>query len=368
MLRSLVLAALIVIGPAAARLHAVERTEGPLTCPMGRQYWLGFPHGYDPDKTYWLVAVAHGAGGTGDSMKSWQMAGPRTDYIVVSPSYPKSEAEGYFQGLGGNADAQLIGLFKALHAKYKLHDQVFLYGFSAGSQFSHRFTMVHPELVVGCSAHSGGSWGPHVNPAAMGVPMAFSCGLNDVQPSVPGALPRVEEAQKYFALMQQQGMCAKLRYWEGVGHSKSRGSDEMTAEAYELATTGLFPHQRTAIDAELAKVDALITADDVTGAKRAILALAKFKLPPVKPKTPKLASLTPDELTAQRAEFVASGVGGASKLGRDIWIDDRNENQDGWMENPTSRTALQARYRDWMKDQVAGRLAKIKPEPAKGKK
>jgi hypothetical protein len=40
-----------------SNITAVERVEGPLKCAMGRDYWLGFPHGYDPQKTYWLVAA-----------------------------------------------------------------------------------------------------------------------------------------------------------------------------------------------------------------------------------------------------------------------------------------------------------------------
>jgi hypothetical protein len=33
-----------------------------------------------------------------------------------------------------------------------------LHGFSGGSQFTHRFAMLHPKLVCGVSAHSGSTW------------------------------------------------------------------------------------------------------------------------------------------------------------------------------------------------------------------
>ena len=35
---------------------------------------------------------------------------------------------------------------------------MFLHGFSAGSQFVHRFAMNHSKRVCGVSAHSGGTW------------------------------------------------------------------------------------------------------------------------------------------------------------------------------------------------------------------
>lgn len=338
---------------------AVERTEGPLSCPMGRQYWLGFPHGYDPAKTYWLVAAAHGAGGTGEQMRSWQMPGPRTDYIVVAPSYPGNQKDGFYQTLGGGSDTQLIGLFQQLKTKYHLRDQLFLYGFSGGAQFSHRFAMAHPELVVGCSAHSGGSWGPEVAKGAMGIPMFFSCGLDDIQPSVPGALPRIEEAERYFTSVLQKTMFVKLRYWEGMAHQPSPEIPRLTAELFELSTTGLYPHQRIAVDAEITHIDELIASGGFAEAKRALAALPKIKLPPNVPKKPNWATLPEAERTAQRATFVKAGIGGLSALKRDFWIDDRNENQDGWTESPVAKSALQQRFRAWLTDYVAERVTKV---------
>jgi pimeloyl-ACP methyl ester carboxylesterase len=348
------------LGVLACFGEAVDRTEGPFTCPLGRQYWLGFPHGYDPGKTYWLVAAIHGAGGDGDGMKTWQMSGSRTDYLVVAPSFPGNAKEGFYQGLGGQSDTQLIGLFQQLKTKYHLHDQLFLDGFSGGSQFAHRFAMAHPQLVVGCSAHSGGTWGPEIAKAAVGVPMFFSCGLDDIDPSIAGALPRILEAERYFNGLVEKGMFVKVRYWQGFAHRPCPDAKPLIADLFELATTGLFPHQRVVVDAELARIDGLITAGDFAGAKRALAALPKIKLPANVAKQPSWAALSAEQQAEQRTAFVKAGIGGLSALKRDFWIDERNENQDGWNENLAARAAMQQRYRAWIVEPCATREALIK--------
>ena len=332
---------LVIIGLLSfySSLCAVERTVGPLKCSLGRDYWLGFPHGYDEKKTYWLVVAVHGAGGTGEGMKGYSFPGPRDDYIVVAPSFPINAKEGYYQVLQGNSDVQLIKLFQELKVKYPLQDKLFLYGFSGGSQYSHRFTMAHPEVVVGCSAHSGGSWGPEINKKAMGIPLFFSCGLDDTSPSVAGALPRIEEAEKYFTQIQASGMLAKLRYWQGIEHSPGPKIPQITAECYELATTGLFPKQRQAWDEERKKIEGLIAQGSIDEAKKVLRTLQKYKFPMPGPKLPTWMSLNPQQQEEQRNIFIELGIGGKSKLGRDIWINDSNENEYGWNESPGSRAA-----------------------------
>jgi poly(3-hydroxybutyrate) depolymerase len=324
---------------AAVEKTGVEKTEGPLQCAMGRDYWLGFPHGYDASKTYWLVVAVHGAGGNGDGMKNYTLAGPRTDYIVVAPTFPDSNSAGYYQTLGGEAGKQLVDLFQALKKKYRLHEKLFLYGFSGGSQFSHRFTMTYPELVIGCSAHSGGTWGPEMNLKAIGIPLFYSCGLADIDSSRGGLPPRIVEAENYFTEVQKKGFMAKMRYWEGVAHSTSPKISPLTAECFEIATTGFFPSQQQAWNAEVEKVAALIAAGSLPEAKKAMTALAKFKIPAAATKAEKWMSLTKPQQEEKRKTFVGLGIGGKSELGRDFWINDSYENEYGYQDIPATRAA-----------------------------
>jgi hypothetical protein len=349
---------------AVPNITAVERTEGPLKCSMGRDYWLGFPHGYDQQKTYWLVAVAHGFHGNGGQLKDFTIASKRDDYIVVSPSYPQSEKDGFYQTLGGQSDKQLIDIFGELKKRFHLREKIFVYGFSGGSQFSHRFAMAHPELVIGCSAHSGGSWGPEVSKKALGIPFFVSCGLSDTASSTPGSPPRIECAEQYFKSLLLQGAFVKMRYWEGVGHHTDPRIGPLTAECYELATTGMYPSQRTIVNEELKRIDALIAADNKDEAKKALMALPKLKLPfPGKKKELVYSASSNEEKVAKRAAFVAEGLGG--KVGKDVgkgavqrelWIDDRNENEFGYNENVIARAALMEQEKIWLSERMAERM------------
>jgi hypothetical protein len=272
-------------------------------------------------------------------MKDYKLVGPRKDYIVVAPSFPDASNPGYYQVLGGEAGKQLVDLFKQLKTKYRLHDKLFLYGFSGGAQFSHRFTMAYPEIVIGCSAHSGGTWGPELNVKAIGIPMFFSCGLADIEKSRADTKPRIDEADAYFIEIQKKGFLTKMRYWEGVPHRPGPKIPDLTAECYEFATTGFFPNQQQIWNAEVEKVHALIDAGSLPEAKKALTALLKFKLPAPAVKAEKWTVLTKPQQEEQRKKFVDLGIGGKSTNGKDYWVNDQYENEYGYNENQLTRAA-----------------------------
>jgi hypothetical protein len=164
---------------------------------------------------------------------------------VVGPSFP----DGY-QGLREGSDKQLLGIFKTLFKKYKLHRKMFIHGFSGGSQFAHRFTMKYPEAVIGCSAHSGGSWDRSVNPKARHIPFAVSCGQADKK--------RVDGAKRYFSLLGAGGFYFKARTWPGIGHGFAASGKQLREDCFNLSTTGMHPEQRAATKAGLVSVDKLV--------------------------------------------------------------------------------------------------------------
>lgn len=216
-----------------------------LTCRMGRQCFLYLPDEIDPEKTYWLVVGVHvyrGNGKGAGGLAGWVKKG---NCIVVGPSFPQG-----YQLLGKDSDKQLIGIFKALLKKYNLHRRMFIHGFSGGSQFAHRFAMKYPELVIGCSSHSGGTWAGSVNPKAKHIPFAVSCGEADKS--------RIDGAKRYFAMLRKGGFHFKARTWPGVGHGLSRGARQMLDDCFNLATTGMYPGQRDALEKGLAEIGKLV--------------------------------------------------------------------------------------------------------------
>jgi predicted esterase len=221
--------------------------DEPQKDELGRDYFVYTPARIDPKRTYWLVVGVHGFGGDGKGAAGIAAWAKRGDCIVVGPSFPN---EGY-QLLQKQADEQLAKLFDLLKKRYTLHPKLFIYGLSGGSQFAHRFMMKYPELVAGCSAHSGGTWATggffgDINPAAAGIPFVMSCGEADTQKSNPNApMGRLEWAKAFERKIADAGFCFAAKYWPGVGHGASPGVAKMTDECYRLATTVVPSHEKS---------------------------------------------------------------------------------------------------------------------------
>lgn len=239
LLRLVVLACVVFLVPPATAKEIQGKDA------MGRDYWVYTPDTIDPDKTYTLVVGVHGARGKGKGAAGHAIWVNKHDVIVLGPSYVNED--GAFQYLGGNTDKQTIDLFKKLRKKYKLHDKLFIAGFSGGSQYAHRFAMKYPEIVSGCAAHSGGTWatGDYAqrakpNPKARGVLFVISCGENDTKKSF-GEAPfgRLEWAKKYEKLLDKGGYIYDARWWSGVGHNYAKGARQQTEDCFVASTQRL---------------------------------------------------------------------------------------------------------------------------------
>jgi len=110
---------------------------------------------------------------------------------------------------------------------WRLHPKIFLHGFSAGAQFTHRFAFKHPELVAGVSAHSGGSWAKQqgddrISPLARNVPFAVSCGEDDYSNGGPQTTPgRIDGAKLFTTNLRSLGFSVEFKTWPGVGHAQT---------------------------------------------------------------------------------------------------------------------------------------------------
>lgn len=223
-----------------------EAKEEQRKCNMGRDYWLYTPDNIVTGKTYWLVVGVHGAKGNGKGaggLAGW--ANEMDNVIVVGPSFPINGP--YYQGLGGESDKQLLDIHKALQKEFKLHDKMFLYGFSGGGQYTHRFVNKHPKSVIGVSSHSGGSWEAGPDVAAKSVLWTISCGLKDTALSTPDSpMNRIDFFRTFFAAMNKaKGFTCKPFVTE-QGHRPDPKLREATKECFRAASTGMFDYQREA--------------------------------------------------------------------------------------------------------------------------
>lgn len=210
-----------------------------------REYFLYTPAKVDPAKTYWLVVGVHGAKGNGKGAGGLANWADKHDCIVVGPSFPH---DGY-QGLAFQSDEQLIAIAKDVGKTYKLQPKLFVGGFSGGSQYAHRFMLKHPQLVVGCAAHSGGTWETGgVNPAAKAIPFVMSCGEKDTGKSYPEATyGRLEWAKLFEAEAKKAGFFMDSKFFPNVGHSQCKEASAMTEECFVVATD-LIPYFQSVLD------------------------------------------------------------------------------------------------------------------------
>lgn len=314
-------ALLLVLAAAAAARAAEEK----LACPMGREYYLYAADdvaAQAPPRTRWLVVGVHGHRGNGkgaSGLAGWTGKG---NTVVVGPSFP----DGY-QGLAHDTDKQLIGIFAELKKRFRLHPKMFVYGFSGGSQFAHRFALKHPGLVVGCSAHSGGSWEKQADPAAAGIPFALSCGENDTGKSVPASpLGRLDWFKDFVGTLNAGPFTFKARTWPGVGHGKSPGSAQLTEECFRLSTTGMHEPQRREAEAEIDAIEAEVAGGRFAAALARIRGLPKW--------SPKGAA--------------AAATGGSTVPGV-------KEDASGWRMSPAGTKALEV-TRTWFLQRSAADL------------
>ncbi|MEN9359809.1 MAG: hypothetical protein RL095_1344 [Verrucomicrobiota bacterium] len=213
--------------------------DEPRKDDLGRDYYLYLPK-IDPKKTYWLVVGAHGNNGRGQGAAGMAKWTERGDCIVVGPSFPQG-----FQGLAEQSDEQLLKLKAKLDKEFRLYPKMFVTGFSAGAQFSHRFALKHPAAVCGVSAHSAGSWSTGgqfgaINPEAAGIPYSISCGDADTGLSMPSyPMGRYEWFKAYRDQLIAAKFFTKAVSVPKVGHSPSPQTQALTEETFLLATTGL---------------------------------------------------------------------------------------------------------------------------------
>jgi len=299
--------------------------RGPERCEMQRDYWLVLPSRLDADRMRWLVVLVHGFRGRGaDILWLRRSLADFDDCLFVAPSFPEG-----FQLLEERSDRQLIDLFVALRKRYRLHDKLFVCGFSAGAQFGHRFAMAHPELVAGVSANSGGTWGPDLNPAARHIPMSLSCGLDDVaRSSIAQPLSRVQGAHRYFCQLAAERFHIKARLWRGVGHATCPKTEALIAECYEQAAS--FTRQVRAIRAAAAGGRRALARD-------LIAALVPDRFPDPPGKRLVRAKMNSAQRRSHDVAFGRAGLGGPSRAGSAYWVDDRDENRAGWVDSESAR-------------------------------
>lgn len=246
---------------------------------FSQDYLLYLPPKIDPDKTYWLVCYAHGARGhLPEDLPIINYFSEQEDCIVIAPTFSRG-----YQLLEHNSDQRVIEIFQELKKKYQLHDKFFILGHSAGGQFAHRFTLKHPDLIVGCEACSSGTWATggiyhSLNQKAENIPIAIGCGMEDkgkiglnmallslpyktVEKAMEEAIAwtRIEWFTIFEELLYEKNFFYKSIIFVGQSHRIPTDQQiELAREAFFLGTSGMLPDERASYEPDISAINAAI--------------------------------------------------------------------------------------------------------------
>lgn len=213
----IIVAAVAVVG--VKLMSPKDPAEYRHTTPV--EYYLYVPESYTADKEWPLFVGIHGAGGTGlDCWNLWQTHAETEGFILLCPSIP-GDASGFYQDVGENTVWSAVGEVKK---NYRVKQQMFMSGFSAGAFFIQGFTYHYPQYVNGLSILSAGLY---LNPSAFInlVPMVVVIGGADN----PDA---VQTSQMFVSNLQKFGFDVQYAVLPGVGHVVTNEGIDLTIELF----------------------------------------------------------------------------------------------------------------------------------------
>lgn len=190
------------------------------------EYYLYLPEGYSDNK-YWPVFIGiHGSGGSGrDCWNLWQQHADEDGFILICPSL--TDASGGWSQSDG--DQRLIAIINQVFRDYRIQNQVFLVGFSAGAQFVQGFAFRYPSYVSAVAVLSSGNFlAP--SEGVLYIPFLVVVGDKDNSSLIDGASSFVQS-------LQSIGVSAEFHLLEGVGHSVAQESKDLTLQLFRKTTS-----------------------------------------------------------------------------------------------------------------------------------
>lgn len=111
-----------------------------------------------------LLVVVHGSGRTAEGFRDAFIEFAETHgCVVLAPLFPRGavcddDPDGYKlqSPLSYRYDRVLLSIIEEVAAEYLTARDFYLYGFSGGAQFAHRFAYLHPQRLKGLSIHAPG--------------------------------------------------------------------------------------------------------------------------------------------------------------------------------------------------------------------
>lgn len=220
-----------------------------------RNYYIFVPD--DADETSNVVVLVHGISNNAiEHIVRFAEQAKRHNAILVAPVFCKQLYGQYQQVVdrkrGARADLALFDILSSVALETGAStDKIWLFGFSGGAQFAHRFALFHPERLASCVCVAAGWYtfpsiaskypygldrpplaGSDFDPKRIcNVPIHVLVGSNDIlrdeslriSPTLDAhqGVHRLDRAKNWFAAMQAWGIhpASSLTIISNAGHS-----------------------------------------------------------------------------------------------------------------------------------------------------
>jgi hypothetical protein len=141
-------------------------------------------------------------------------------FLFVWDDWQKQTSYQYPRIWSGQALLDIITIIKE---DFQLKDELYLYGISAGSQFSLRFGQNWPQISKGVTAHAAGGY----DWPTKFIPPNFLITVGELDNE---GTTRREMAKKFTQMSESLGINIKLEIIPNVGHWQTKEQDMMSQE------------------------------------------------------------------------------------------------------------------------------------------
>ncbi len=140
-------------------------------------------------------------------------------FLFIESDWQSKESYQYAKVWSGRA---LDAILKKFKRQLPIDsNKIFMYGVSAGAQFSIRFAQMKPKRVIAVTAHASGGY--DIPKRFIPVKFLLTVGDQDILET-----PRLELAKEFTALSQKKKIDLKLEIIKGLGHRQTFEQDEMS--------------------------------------------------------------------------------------------------------------------------------------------
>ena len=150
-------------------------------------------------------------------------------FLFIPEDWSKKASYQYPQVWSGKA---LLGILKKFSKEYPIDPQeLYLFGISAGAQFSVRFAQMRPDLVKAVAAHAAGGF----DLPKKFIPTKFLLTVGELDNK---EITRLEMATQFAEACLKVGIDLRLKIIPGIAHRQTEEQNEMSRQFFTKILNG----------------------------------------------------------------------------------------------------------------------------------